>query len=167
MAKKPSAPPKESPPVSQSPDFNSLLSRPADTFKEPPPLPAGTYNGIIQNHEFGTSRQKQTPYVRFNFVLTGAGEDVEASELEGIELNKKKLHTDFYITEDSLFRLTNFLRSCGLNTNKPVAETIPETTGCEIRAFITQRMEQVQPGQPVPENPRKFNDVANISGIGG
>lgn len=171
MAKKPQAPapqpPKENP-VSETPDFNALLSRPADSFKEPPTWPAGTYHGVVAKYEYIKSVKKQTPGVRYSFNIHEAGEDVDAQELEGIELSKRQLHTDFYVTEDATYRLTNFLKSCGVNlSGRGLGETIPEVVGCEVSVYVTQRMEEVLPGQPVPESPRKFNDVKSVAGTGG
>lgn len=70
-------------------DFKTLLSKPLDEIKRPPALPAGTYHGIVQKYEFGESDKNKTPFVRFTFTIAMAGEDIDPSELEGIDLGKR------------------------------------------------------------------------------
>ena len=77
-------------------DFKSLLQKPADSVKKPMPLPAGTYRGIITSREFGVSRNKGTPFVRFTVQPQFAESDIPAEDLEGVEIAKRSLRSDFY-----------------------------------------------------------------------
>ena len=117
-----------------SPNFSSLLNRPAGDIKKPPVLPAGTYNGIIERTEFGESTKKKTPFLRYWVKVQTPGEDVDPEELSGIDLGKKgALKSDFYITDDALWRLKSFIESCGVNlTGRTLEEGIPDTLGCQV-----------------------------------
>ena len=141
--------------MSKAPDLNSLLSRPAGSFKAPPALPAGTWHGVVGSHEFGESSKKKTPFVRYTVNITGASDNVDEEELEGIDLHEKTLKVDFYLTADAAFRLTDFLRSLGLDVdNETMAELIPQAQGQAVMLNVTQRA-----GEREGE---VFNDVKSI-----
>ena len=140
-------------------DFKSLLSKPLDDVKAPVPLPAGTYYGIIKEYKFDESKEKKTPFIRFTVQLTGAGDDVEPSEVAEIDWSKKQLRKDFYLTEDALFRFKKFLESLGIETvGKSFDSLIPETQGANVLVEVTQR-----PNTQNPEEP-PFNDVKTLTG---
>jgi phage-related protein len=139
-------------------DFSKLLAKKADDAKPPPVLPNGTYHGFIKGHNFGKSREKQTPYVQFELSVTSAGDDVDQTELVGIELSRKNLSITFYLTENSDFRLTEFLRSLGIKTEgRSFGELIPETTNAPVLISISQRLDKNDPT-------RIFNDVGEVKG---
>ena len=138
-------------------DFKSLLSRPVDDVKKPLALPVGTFYGMIKNYELGESKQKKTPYVRFNFTLTGPGEDIDAADIEGIDLSKKALRTDFYITPDSEYRLKDFIESLGLPTaGRTFFELLPDCISRDVVLDVTQRSNE--------DGSEMFNDVAKVKG---
>lgn len=135
-------------------DFRSLLSAPADSFEAPKALPPGSYSGRIKSHEFGESAQKKTPYVRFHLAVTNAI-DVDPSELSGIDLSKKSLRVDFYLTTDAAYRLRSFLDGCGISTKgRSLGECIPETSGASVIMEVTQRKTEKD----------TYNDVKDIKG---
>lgn len=123
------------------PDFTELLRKPAGEAKEPPVLPQALYPGIISSHEFGDQNQNKTPYVRYHLKCTGWPEDVEA--LEGVDLSKRNFRKDFYLTEDSLWRLDEFLRSVGIELEgRSYEETIPEAIGKSVNIEVVQSLSQ-------------------------
>lgn len=139
-------------------DFSTLLSQNLDSVTKPKALPAGTYNGTVLSHSFALSSKKQTPYVQFNFSVQSAGEDVDPSDLEGVDVGKKALRTSFYLTDDALFRLKDFLASCGIDTSgRTLNETIPETVGASVLLFVKQRTSEN--GEDI------FNDVDSVRGV--
>jgi len=139
-------------------DFKSLLSRPTDDIKKPLALPAGTYYAMIKGYELGESKQKKTPFVRFNFTLTGPGEDISPEDLEGVDLGKKALRTDFYLTPDSEYRLKDFIESIGIPTQgRTFFELLPECASKDVLLDVTQR--NSDDGADV------FNDVAKVKGV--
>lgn len=124
-------------------DFSSLLGKRSDEITRPKPLPIGTYRWVITSHEFGESAQKKTPYVRFKAKPTMAESDVDADLLAQHEnWQSKEMKVDFYITDDALFRLDEFLEKAGVEDgNRTLAERIPETTNCEFRAVVEHQVD--------------------------
>ena len=121
--------------------FSSLLKKPIAEAKKPPPLPAGTYQGIVAKYETGDNNKNKTPYVRIFVNLTEWPEDVHEQDKEGIELSKKQQRTDFYLTEDSIYRLAEFIHSCGVKA-QDFEEALPQIIGSTVLIEITQTMNQ-------------------------
>jgi hypothetical protein len=129
-------------------NFKHLLARPAGQAERPKALPAGDYPGIIAKFEQGESSQKKTPYVRFLTNITGWPDTVEEEDrvlhkpdgtTSPIDLSKKQQKVDYYLTDDALWRLDEFIRSAGLETaGKSYEEIIPECVGVHVTLAITQ-----------------------------
>jgi hypothetical protein len=142
------------------PDFKSLLSKPVDDIKKPPALPAGTYSGRIDKYELKESREKKTPYLQVDVKLSGPGADIDPSELEGIDLNKKNLSRNFFLTEDAQYRLVALLHSCGIDTRgRSLGESIPDLLQAEVIVSVTQRASE--DGKDI------YNDVNDLKGTAG
>ena len=142
-------------------DFKSLLSKPADHVKAPQPLPAGTYHGMIKSFEFKESKEKKTPYVQFSLVLNSAGEDIDPSDLTDVDLSKKSLRKDFYLTDDSAYRLKEFTDSCNIPAKgRSLGELIQDCVGQAVLVEVTQRLNPKDPTAPA------FNDVNTLKGQG-
>src|SRR5690349_2604108 len=94
---RPRKPPSQPKPIGHTlmPDFTQLLKRPLNDVKRPDTLPQGTYHGMVLNYEIGESKEKKTPYVRFNCRITGPGDDIPAEMLQGpsgpIDVTKKRM----------------------------------------------------------------------------
>lgn len=136
-----------------TPDFDALLSSTGGDVKRPPTLPSGTYYGIVTKYEQGKSRDKQTPYYRFHVQIQEAGADISPSDLEGIDLSKKSLRTDFYLTHDAAYRLKDFIESCGI-----------DTSGLPIKAWPQEVMNAEVMMTVVPSKNEGFTEIKNISG---
>ena len=135
--------------------FRELLSQPTDTVERPKAFAAGHYLGEIKTHEFGTSRQKQTPYVRFTLVPTEETSDVEAGANDGIDFSKRELRKDFYITPTALYRLSDMLDAVlGKSTGRSFDERIPETRGVRVMFAVTSRDNE--------DGTETYNDVGAI-----
>lgn len=134
-------------------DFSSLLNKPTDDIKRPPSLPAGSYFGIIEKHAFDESREKKTPYVSYTVKLTGEyGEDVDLEAVQGIEISKRTMRKDFYLTEDALWRLKEFLESCNIPmAGRSLGETIPEAVNCRVLCEVSSQLDRRDPEAP-PRN---------------
>lgn len=139
-------------------DFKSLLSKPADDVKKPKPLPAGTYSGIITSKEYGTSKQKGTPYVAFTVIPQAAEADVEAEDLEGIEMGKRSWKANFYLTPDAEFRIVELATSLSYPTQgRSLGELIEDiATNSQVIMDITQRTS--------PDGETIFNDINKLRG---
>lgn len=142
------------------PDFRNLLSRPADNVKRPVPVPGGTYYGTIKSREFGESPEKKTPYVRFHLVNIRAGEDVDPAMLTEIDLAKKEMRADFYITPDSEYRLVEALESMGIDkSGRSLGEMIEDAINQDVMIDVS-----VKPNQKEPDGPG-FNNIDKLRGI--
>lgn len=144
-------------------NFNALLSKPADEVKRPVAKPAGTYLGTVKEYKFEESRQKKTPYCRFVVQNIMPGEDVDQAALQGtpesgpIDLSKWNPHRDFYLTDDSLYRLKDFLESCKIDTKgRTFGEMVPEVKGKSVMLTVTQR--------PSEDGTQLFNDITDMKG---
>lgn len=140
-------------------DFKDLLKINLDDVEKPKPVPAGTYTGRIAKYEFNESSNKKTPFVRYYVQLTGAEADVDSDALEGINLAEKQLRKDYYITKDALYRLKDFLGSCGIEVQgRALGETIPESLNASVILDVKQR--NSEDGKDI------FNDVGDMRGAG-
>lgn len=126
-------------------NFTELLSKDIESAERPKPLPSGTYRLEITGHEFGTSSQKGTPFVQFNFKVVEPGEDVDPEDLDDVkEWQKRTLQDKFYLTEAAMYRLREFMeKRLGLDcTGRTFDQNVPETHGCEVEAFLKQTPSQ-------------------------
>ena len=128
-------------------DFSALLKRPAGESKKPPALPVGDFPGIIKSHELGDNNKNKTPYVRFFVGLTGWPDEVDADDREQdgkpIDLSKKQFRKDFYLSDDALWRLDEFIKAMGVDaTGRDYEEVLPELTGLQCTVEVQQYMNQ-------------------------
>jgi hypothetical protein len=145
------------PPSNRAPDLNSLLSKPLDSFTPPPTLPAGTWKGIIGPYSYDKSAKKKTDFVRYLLNITGPGDDIDEGDLEGVEWNGKQLKKDFYLTQDALFRLTDFISSLGIEIlGRSVTEMIPEAVGIPVLITVTEDDSE--------DGKTKYNNVGLVVG---
>lgn len=135
------------------PNFSHLLNKPADDVKAPVQLPDGTYYGTIQNHEFGESSQKKTPYVQYNILVTHAD---EGTDTEGVEVSGKKMNTKFYLSDEAQFMLVNFIKSFGIETSgRSLGELIPQVQGQSVMLDVVKQPNQAGDGF--------FNTIKKVS----
>jgi hypothetical protein len=139
-------------------DFSKLLSKPLDDIAKPKPLPVGTYTGVISAYEYKESNnEKKTPYVRFSIKVTGATDDIDSSDLDGVDVAKKLLRKDFYLTDDAQYRVKEFLESAGISTSgRSLGETIPDAVNLPVLVGVTQRSGQ--------DGTEIYNDVNTLTG---
>lgn len=122
------------------PNFADILDTPMDAVKPPPLLPEGTYHTVIAGlPESGFSSQKQTPQFTFVHRIVGALDDVDEQELadafpEGVQ--GKEIENVLYVTEKSLFMMTDMLKNCGLDPSKSVREALDNVPNCEVGVII-------------------------------
>ena len=139
------------------PDFSSLLKKEAGKAKKPATLPAGDYPGIIKSHEYGDQNRNKTPYVRFNVGLTdwpaSLGDSWEEADISTgevrtvarseVDLSKRSMRRDFYLTDDAMFRLDAFLRDLGVDmAGHDYESIIPTLTGTPVLVTVEQYVNQ-------------------------
>jgi hypothetical protein len=124
-------------------NFNDLLSRPVSSAKKPPLKPAGTYTAIISSYILEVSKRNKTPYVRFtlnNLQPTGSIPEAQCKDTDGEPINFSKWtpHKDFFITDDSIYRLRNFIEDLGLPIEgRSFEEVLPEMRGQAVLVEVT------------------------------
>jgi hypothetical protein len=146
------------------PNFADILDQPAADVKPPPLLPAGTYHTVIAGlPEAGKSSQKQTDFFKFTHRIVAALDDVDADELaeafpEGVQ--GKTIDNTLYLTEKSLFMLTDMLKNCGIDFSdgKSVRAAIDETPNAEVGVVIKH--------EPSQDGQRIFARVARTVALG-
>lgn len=122
-------------------DLGSLLKKPAGQAKKPPALDAGNYPGVVKSFELGDQNKNKTPYVRFQVGLTGWGDGIEP--VPDLDLSKRQMRRDYFLTEDALWRLDTFIRSCGVEANgRSYEEVLPELVGHQVVVEVQQYMNQ-------------------------
>lgn len=144
--------------MSDSNTFRSLLSQPTDAVERPRAIADGHYIGEITRHEFGVSRQKQTPFVRFFIVPHEETEDVPEGANDGLVLTRRELRRDFYITPNSLYRLSDMLDAVlGKASGRSFDERIPETRNARVLFQVTHRDSE--------DGTEQYNEVGTIVGV--
>lgn len=124
-------------------DFSQLLRKQAGEAKRPKPLPIGDYEAMIRSHEVGDNNRNRTPYVRLGLVMTNWPATIGPDEQGEIDLSKRTLRKDFYLTEESMWRLDNFIRSCGIDpASRTYEEILPMLVGQPVTAQIQHYMNQ-------------------------
>lgn len=120
------------------PDFSDLLRKPAGEAKRPQALPIGDYQGVIRSHEVGDSNRNHTPYVRFGITLTEWPESFGPQDIPAeIDLGKRQLRKDFFLTDESLWRLDEFIKSTGVNaTGRKYEDVLPELIGQPVKVEV-------------------------------
>lgn len=144
------------------PDFSKLLQKPVTSAERPKPKAAGTYDGLVFKYEFGESQKKKTPYVRFhiNNVSPGPEVDQEENVRNGVDLTKWQPYRDFFLTEDSIYRLREFIESCHIAVDgRSFNETIPEVVGKPVK-FEAVNTTSSEPGKDAAT----FTNVGDIVG---
>jgi len=137
-------------------DFSRLLKKPAGEARRPPPLPAADYYGVIKGYEVGDNNRNKTPYVRLQVALTqwpdNLADEWTVTDPDGnahqvtkadVDLSKRQMRKDFYLTDDALWRLDEFIRSCPVETQgRDYEEIIPELVGQPITVEVQQYLNQ-------------------------
>lgn len=142
-------------------NFNELLAKPVDDAKRPPAMPAGTFFGNITKYEFDKSNsEKKTPLVRFFVQLTHAHESIPAEDLDGIDVTKRTMRREYYLTPDADWRLAEMLKTLGIDTaGRSFGETIPEAQGKAVQVEVTRELNKKKPTDP------PFNNISDMAGI--
>jgi hypothetical protein len=83
--------------------------------------------------------------VRFHWGITGWPGEAQTDESGAvIDLSKRQLRSDFYLTDDALWRLDAFMREVGINMEpgQTYAEVLPTAVGTTATLHIVQELNQ-------------------------
>lgn len=122
-------------------DLSALLDANPENFEAPPKLPEGEYEFIVMDHTFGESSQKKTKKVDFSLAVKQPLDSVDTDELENVKLEKAKVKATFYLTEDALFMLREFLEKAGC-MGESFRESIDAAKGQTIVGTVKHRQAQ-------------------------
>lgn len=146
------------------PDFSELLRQPAGEAKRPKALKPGDYPGVVRSHEVGDNNKNKTVYVRFGLTITDWPEDFTQEEIaewaeEVPDLSKRQLRKDFFFTQDALWRLDDFIRSCGIEPQgRRYEDILPEMVGQPVKMDVRHYRNQ---------NDEVSNTVESVVGVNG
>jgi len=134
-------------------DFSHLLKKPAGEAKKPEAIGIGNYLGMLRSFEFGeTQNEARNPFVRFQTGLVSWPEDfTEEDKLQNgkpVDLSKRALRKDFYLTEDALYRLDLFLRSMGISLagrsyEECIAEAVGKMVTVEVQHYTNRKTGEI------------------------
>ena len=142
-----------------SPNFASLLDEAPTEISRPKPLPIGTYLCTVKDYETGASRQKQTPFVRFNLLPIAALEDVDEDDLAlAGGCDGKALRLDIWVTSDAVYRLDEFHTHCGIELEEGVSRSARNDlcVNQQVLAVVAHRVDEKDPE-------RIYTDVARTA----
>lgn len=116
-------------------------------IEKPKPMPEGSYQALIKSIETGqTTGEKQTPYLQVNMEIVGALDDVDQAALQAFgPVNGKKVKTEFYLTDDALFRLQDFILDHvgldlkGQTLDQAVGQLVNNTVGVHMKHSISKK----------------------------
>ena len=139
------------------PDPASLLRPSASVTLPPPVIPANIYPGVIKSYEISASANG-SPLLRLPVGLLDWAPDIEEKDRfqhgpDGkeipIDLSRKQLRKDFFLTDAAYYRLENFLVAMGFEIqtdaagNKdyetPVSQLIGQKVGVEVQRILSNR----------------------------
>ena len=134
-------------------NISDILNKPASEVERPKPLPEGSYTCVVRGLPTqGESTQRRTPFVQFDLQPIEAREDVDEKELnswmkraDGTSrvLKEATIRGTYYLTEDALWRLTDFLEHCWIDLNeKSIQAAIDETPNSQVIAYLRHRPSQ-------------------------
>jgi len=123
--------------------FESVLDMPASAVERPKPLPRGTYIAVVQGQpRFDKNPNTGTQFAEFTLKLLQALEDVDKDELEAQGgLKERTTRVLFYLTDDSVYRLKEFLEHCGvdMDSDATMSQLVAETPGCQVGITIIHK----------------------------
>ena len=136
-----------------TPSFASVLDRPSDSIERPRPLPVGTYLWATKDQPKQDKAKTGTEYVEFTCIPLQAGEDVDAEALQECLTNKatgevkplgsKTRRLTFYLTEDSIYRLNDFLTHLGVEAGSTtLRQRLSMSPGCQFLGSVIHKPSQ-------------------------
>jgi hypothetical protein len=149
--------------MNTKPNFSkTLLDEAPDHVERPKALPIGTYLAVVGRWETGESSKKKTPFVRFPLRFIQAYDDVDADELDSAGgVDGKNARTDFYTTEDAIYRLDAFHEHCGLDLSEPLSRKVrnDECMNAQVGVVVSHRYPVDAEGKIVADS-SPFIDIA-------
>jgi hypothetical protein len=135
-------------------NMKELLSKPVDDVKRPPPMPTGTYYGIISGYKYvetawvNNETGEKDAQVRYS-IRNLDPQGIDESLFEEIDLTKVGLNADLPLTGGNEYVTKEFLENLGVDTRgKGWMEICPEAVGQEVMFDVHHRMNKESPEAP-------------------
>lgn len=128
--------------------FASILDTPSDEIERPKPLPGGTYICSVKGQPNQGKAKTGTEFAEFTLQILGAHEDVDpdalAECLKGKALIEKTIKATYYVTDDAIWRLKEFLDHCGVESGPGISirQRMSGAAGSQVNAFMKQKPSQ-------------------------
>jgi len=139
--------------------FMDALNRKADDIEKPKPLPVGTYIGTVAGPaEIKEIGQNNTPAAIFQFNILSADADVDTEALTHAGgCQGKRLRQTFFLTEDALYRLKDFLvEICGIEASgRTVGEMLPDAVNRMVKMTVKHR--------PSPDGTQIYAEIGGFA----
>jgi hypothetical protein len=143
-------------------DLSHLLGKKTNEIEKPKPMPIGHYSFVTKSFQIVESAKKKTPGVEYLCNMVEPKDDVDEELLTAVKNpNQKDMKLTFWLTEDSLFRLKDFLTVLGITNeddDRTLEEILPESVG---QTFISAIKHETMEGQEDPF--AKINDMILIA----
>lgn len=152
----------------------SLMATPLDQFEEPKTAPDGHYYGqIIRHPDWRTqegTKNGDIDILYYPIQLMEPAEDVDQTELDGIDLRAIELPYEFWIwnktkqeaSKNSMFSLRKFHASLGFDETLPAEQSLHETVGLRVLVNIGHRTyKDRRTGED-----RRANQIIDAVGVG-
>ena len=155
--------------MARTADFSAILNTKPEDIEDPKILPPGEYRAVVSERPtLDESAKKKTPYVRFTYSILEALESVDPDAIEAIGGIRKKDGSprtmgrdDYYLTEDSLFRIKTLANSMwGEGNWENIAWVIENAQGQEVILTVAHR-------SYTPEGSTEEKTVAEIKQVVG
>ena len=129
-------------------DVRALLSVPAEDMERPRPLADGHYIAEVSGQpEFDQTRPnaegKQTHLVRFNYKVLEECEDVAKDANKGIDLARREIRQEFFITPAAAYRLGDAVNGIlGAAPGVGVDERLADVQGARVQIQLRERTDR-------------------------
>lgn len=148
-----------------NPNFTSVLDKPADSIKPPPPFPIGTYLAAVEGQPADGTAKTGTAYKEFAYKILQPGADVDTAALaegfpDGIQGKIiRGQSTRFYLSEEAVYRLKNHMvDDLGIDpSGKTLKEMLSEVPGRQVYVTVAHA--------PSQDGTRMYHQVAGYTKV--
>lgn len=125
-------------------NLTDILNRPTTNIEPPKPLPPGTYLCIVDGQpEIAKIGKNNTDCVNFSLKVIQAQPDVDqealANALGTSALSDKKIRHRLFLTDESLWRMKQFLVDHLGLPDATIGQLLPESMGKQVLVNIGHR----------------------------
>lgn len=141
--------------------FADILNRSTEDVKRPKALPIGVYLTVVSGpFKPGKVGADQKEIVDFQLKILQA-QQVNADDIAAFggmdELLGKDIRARFFLTEDALYRLTDFFETLGIPKGISFKEALASCPGKQVIVDLTQ--------QPSQDGTQMYNQIKSYAKV--